>query len=65
MQSKKLSETDSSPASDTEERRLPQPKGVPSNCKRCEMRLRLRLLKLIGSESLRSVQGVLAILSKY
>lgn len=65
VQSKKLPDTDNKPASDTEERRLPDPKGVPSNCKRCEKRLRLRLLKLIGNDSRRSQLGVLAILSRY
>lgn len=65
VQSKKLPDTDNNPASDTDERRLPEPNGVRSNCKRCEKRLRLRLLKLTGNESRRSVFGVLAILFKY
>ena len=65
VQSKKLPETESNPASDTEERRFPEPNGVPSSCKRCEKRLRLRLLKLMGNESRRSQFGVLAILSRY
>lgn len=65
VQSKKLFDTDKRPASDTEDRRLPEPKGVPSNWMRCEKRFRFRLLKLMGSESRRSVLGVFVMLSKY
>lgn len=65
LQSKKLPDADSRPASETDERRLVEPNGVPSNWMRCEKRLRLRLLKLMGNESRRSVLGVLAMLSKY
>lgn len=65
VKSRKLPDTDNRPASDTDERRLPEPRGVPSNWMRCEKRLRLRLLKLMGKESRRSQLGVLAILSRY
>lgn len=66
VQSRKLPDTDSSPASDTEDRRFPVPRGVPSPAGVRLSRFRLRLLlKLIGRESLRSTPGVFAILSRY
>uniref|UniRef100_A0A2M4DIC1 Putative secreted protein n=1 Tax=Anopheles darlingi TaxID=43151 RepID=A0A2M4DIC1_ANODA len=65
VQSRKLPDTDSSPASDTDDRRLPILIGVPPSAGvLCDSRLRFRLLKLTGSESRRSTAGVCAMLSK-
>uniref|UniRef100_A0A336MXV1 CSON008029 protein n=1 Tax=Culicoides sonorensis TaxID=179676 RepID=A0A336MXV1_CULSO len=66
VQSKKLPDTDKSPASLTEDRRLfvPLPIGVPSPCILCDRRFLFLLLKLIGYESLLSDPGVFAMLSR-
>lgn len=64
VKSRKLPETDKSPASETEDLRFVTIKGVPSPCLRCNIFLFL-LLQLIGKESFASEQEVLAMLSKY